>query len=105
MITTRTNSSSADLREQLVHEALGIPSGWFKQVFYDRETKELTFSSPMRGGWVSSQNTIGFLDHIDYIEGYETESQMVKAALEESWFSNIVNSYLLVSDEKYSLFR
>jgi hypothetical protein len=99
-------SSTDDLRRRLVYEALSIPAGCFKQVFLD-ETKELSFSSPMRGPeWVSSQNTIGFLDSLQSeYEDYETNAAMVKAALEEGWFGSIVNSYLLSSDESVTVFR
>ena len=84
--------------KQLVIEALSIPAGCFKQVFLD-ETKELSFSSPMRGPeWVSSQNTIGFLDSLQSeYEDYETDAAMVDAATEESWFSNILNGYRLLT--------
>jgi hypothetical protein len=67
-----------DLRKLLVHEALSIPTGSFKQVFFDSETKELSFSSPMTGNsWVgtaqtTSSDTIGFLDALDFdIEGFK----------------------------------
>jgi hypothetical protein len=100
--------SVEDLRKSLVKEALSIPAGSFKQVLFDCSTKELSFSEPMTGlgaAQLTNSSTIGFLDSLQSErKDYETENQMIDAALEEEWFSNVINAYKM-SDESVTIFK
>ena len=63
-----------NLSEILLKEQLNIPSGWIEEVYYDKETQELSFSSPMtKNSWTDSDEKVGTIEGVDIndFEGFK----------------------------------
>ena len=58
------------LVEILLREAVQIPFGWKKEVYYNNKTDEISFSSLMTSNsWTDSDDKVGEIDNYDGNEG------------------------------------
>jgi len=57
----------------LIKESLEIPNGFHEEVYYNKETNELTFSSPLtNNNWTNDPDKIGTIESLDIndLEGF-----------------------------------
>jgi hypothetical protein len=55
-------------------ESIQIPSGFMEEVYFNKETKEISFSSPMStNSWTRSDDKVGIIEHFNFsdMEGWK----------------------------------
>lgn len=66
-----------ELKNILFRQALTIPKGWQQEVYWNKDSEELTFSSLMtKNSWSDSKDKIGVIDSIsisDFEAFYEID--------------------------------
>jgi uncharacterized protein YdaT len=56
-------------------ESIQIPSGFMEEVYFNKETKEISFSSPMsKNSWTRSEDKVGEIESFNFsdLEGWKT---------------------------------
>lgn len=68
------NIDELDLNAVLLKEQLQIPQGWREEVYFDKDTNEISFSSPLTGNtWTDSDDIVGSIDSLNLsdLEGWK----------------------------------